>query len=167
MRCPYCAEKNTHVIDTREADQGETVRRRRECDRCGERFTTFERVELRMPRIIKSDDRREAYNENKLRQGLNRALEKRAVDTDKIETSIFNITRQISSTGEREIQSKIIGELVMQELAQLDEVAFVRFASVYRQFQGLEAFKNDVDRLLEEARKQNVSKALEKPIVKD
>lgn len=149
MKCPFCTHAQTHVIDTRESDNGDTVRRRRECDKCGERYTTFERAELRMPKIIKSDQRRELFDEDKLRQGFNRSLEKRPVDADKIELAISTIIHHLSSSGEREVSTTYIGELVMQELSHLDEVAYVRFASVYRSFQTVEAFKEEIAALVD------------------
>ncbi len=150
MRCPFCAAEDTRVVDSRLADNGDSVRRRRECLSCHERFTTFERAELRMPQIIKSDGRREPYNEDKLRAGIYRALEKRPVDTDAVEASILSIQHEILASGEREISSKRIGEWVMEELRELDQVAYVRFASVYRRFQDLDAFSAEVQRLRRE-----------------
>ena len=147
MRCPFCSADDTRVIDSRLGDGGDSVRRRRECLSCKERFTTYERAELRMPQVIKSDGRREAYNEDKLRAGIYRALEKRPVDTDAVEAAILRIQHQILASGEREIDSKRIGEWVMAELTELDQVAYVRFASVYRQFQDLDAFSAEVQRL--------------------
>jgi transcriptional repressor NrdR len=147
MRCPFCSAEDTRVIDSRLGDSGDSVRRRRECLSCKERFTTYERAELRMPQIIKSDGRREAYNDEKLRAGIYRALEKRPVDTDAVEAAIHRIQHQILGSGDREISSKLIGEWVMVELSELDQVAYVRFASVYRRFQDLDAFSAEVQRL--------------------
>jgi transcriptional repressor NrdR len=149
MRCPYCANEDTRVIDSRLGDGGESVRRRRECQGCGERFTTFEHIALQMPQIIKSDGTRERFNEEKLRGGLARALEKRPVGADAIEGVLNRIMRRFTHKGEREIESREIGEAVMQELRDLDEVAYVRFASVYRSFQDLEAFSDEVEKLRE------------------
>jgi transcriptional repressor NrdR len=150
MRCPFCAADDTRVVDTRLADNGETIRRRRECMTCRERFTTFERAELRMPQVMKSDGRREAFVEDKLRTGINRALEKRPVETEAVEAMVQRVIRAILTGGEREIDSKRIGELVMEHLGELDQVAYVRFASVYRSFQNVDAFSAEVDRLKSE-----------------
>jgi transcriptional repressor NrdR len=150
MRCPFCASDDTRVVDTRLADNGETIRRRRECTSCRERFTTFERAELRMPQVTKSDGRREAFVEDKLRAGIYRALEKRPVETEAVEAMVQRVIRAILVSGEREIQSKRIGELVMEQLGDLDQVAYVRFASVYRSFQDVDAFSAEVDRLKSE-----------------
>jgi len=147
MRCPYCASEDTRVIDSRLGDGGESVRRRRECIGCEERFTTFEHIVLQLPQVIKSDGRRERFDEDKLRRGLARALEKRPVDAESIEGAANRIMRQFSHKGEREIQAKRIGEAVMNELRTMDEVAYVRFASVYRSFQDLEEFSDEVQKL--------------------
>lgn len=149
MRCPYCASEDTRVIDSRLGDGGESVRRRRECQSCEERFTTFEHVVLQMPQVIKSDGRRERFDEDKLRRGLARALEKRPVEMEEIEGAVNRIMRCFTHKGEREIAAKMIGEAVMYELRDLDEVAYVRFASVYRSFQDLEAFSDEVEKLRE------------------
>ncbi len=135
-------------MDSRLADNGEIVRRRRECQACNERFTTFERSELRPPQVIKSDATREPFDEEKLRNGIRIALQKRPVDTDAVEAAIHRIMRTLTSSGEREISSQRIGELVMEQLASLDEVAYIRFASVYRRFQDLDAFRHEVERLI-------------------
>ena len=149
MRCPYCSSDDTRVIDSRLGDGGETVRRRRECQSCNERFTTFEHVVFQMPLVIKSDGRREKFDEAKLRRGIMRALEKRPIDSESIEAALNRIMRQFTHKGEREIAVKQIGEAVMNELRDLDEVAYVRFASVYRSFQDLEAFSDEVEKLKE------------------
>ncbi len=150
MRCPFCSDTDTRVVDSRLADEGDSVRRRRECNACGERFTTYERAELRLPQIIKSDGRREPFSEQKLRTGMGRALEKRPVDTEAIEHVIGRIRHKLLASGEREIKSRAIGEWVMEELKDLDAVAYVRFASVYRSFEDLEAFSEEVQRLQNE-----------------
>jgi len=150
MRCPFCTSDDTRVIDSRLADGGETVRRRRECQKCSERFTTFERSELRLPQIIKSDGRREPFTENKLRRGIRRSLEKRPVDTEAVEAAVNRILHQIMVRGERELPSKMIGEMVMRELRRMDDVAFVRFASVYHSFEDLNAFSEQVEQLQNE-----------------
>jgi transcriptional repressor NrdR len=147
MRCPFCAEPDTRVIDSRLVDEGERVRRRRECIACKERFTTYEAAELNLPRVIKSDGRREAFSENKLRTGMLRALEKRPVATEQIEAAVAHIKRQMRASGEREIPSRQIGDWVMEHLRTLDQVAYVRFASVYRSFQDVRAFVDEIKRL--------------------
>ncbi len=150
MRCPFCSADDTKVVDSRFADEGESVRRRRECLSCHERFTTYERAELRMPQIIKSDNRREAFNEEKLRSGMRRALEKRPVDAETVEAALGRIRHELMASGEREISSRRIGEWVMEELKELDQVAYVRFASVYRSFEDLNAFSEELKRLQNE-----------------
>ena len=150
MRCPFCSADETRVVDSRLSDEGDSVRRRRECEVCGERFTTFERAELRLPQIIKSDGRREPFNEKKLLNGLSRALEKRPVDTDAIEKIIGRIRHRLIASGEGEIPARQIGEWIMEELKELDPVAYVRFASVYRSFEDLNAFRDEVQRLQNE-----------------
>ncbi len=150
MRCPFCSAEDTRVIDSRLADDGDCVRRRRECPVCSERFTTFERAELRMPQVIKSDGRREPFREDKLRAGMRRALEKRPVDTAKVDAAVQRIEHRLLAVGEREIPSRQIGEWVMHELKDLDAVAYVRFASVYRSFEDVNAFSEEVKRLQNE-----------------
>ena len=147
MRCPFCGADDTRVVDSRLADEGDQVRRRRRCVACDERFTTYEIAELTMPRVIKSNDGREPFNDDKLRSGIMRALEKRPVAIDRIEAAISRIRKKILLGGEREVSSAIIGELVMDELRQLDEVAYVRLASVYRRFNDIEEFRSMIDGL--------------------
>ena len=147
MRCPYCNAEDTKVIDSRLANEGVAVRRRRECLHCNERFTTFETAELVMPRIVKRDGNRVPFDEDKLRAGIMRALEKRPVATEKIEDAINHIKQRLRGTGDREIGSQIIGEFVMEELRELDHVAYVRFASVYRSFEDVNAFREEIERL--------------------
>lgn len=147
MHCPFCSAVDTKVIDSRLVSEGNHVRRRRECITCNERFTTYESAELVMPRIIKQGGVREPFNEDKLMAGLSKALEKRPVGIDKVEEAITRIKASLRATGEREIQSRDVGEQVMKELRQLDEVAFVRFASVYRSFKDLNEFRQEIDRL--------------------
>lgn len=159
MFCPFCKAEDTKVIDSRMSDDGSSVRRRRECTACNERFTTYETAQLRTPQLVKSDGRREAYNEDKLRAGINRALEKRPVDTEAIEMAIGRLRHKLISSGDREVSSRQLGEWVMDELRELDAVAYVRFASVYRSFSDLDAFGEEVQRLrnepnAEERRKQ-------------
>ena len=147
MHCPFCNADVTKVIDSRLVADGHQVRRRRECLVCHERFTTFEMAELVMPRVIKSNGVREPFNEDKLRNGIQRALEKRPVSTELIEQSINRIKSNLRATGEREIMSKIIGNLVMEELKLLDKVAYIRFASVYRSFEDIREFGEEIARL--------------------
>lgn len=147
MHCPFCENAETKVIDSRLAGEGHQVRRRRECLDCGERFTTFESAELVMPKLVKRDDRREPFDEDKLRAGITRALEKRPVSESQIEAAVGRIIHRLRTTGEREIPSLQVGELVMEELHGLDPVAYVRFASVYRSFQDVEEFREEVERL--------------------
>ena len=147
MRCPFCFAEDTRVIDSRLADEGDAVRRRRECLACRERFTTFEHAELRLPQIIKSDGRREPFAEPKLRAGLQRALQKRPVDAAQVDAVVAFVRRSLMASGEREVASRQIGEWVMEQLRALDKVAYVRFASVYHSFQDLNAFRKEMDRL--------------------
>lgn len=147
MHCPFCSQADTKVIDSRLVVDGGQVRRRRECLSCHERFTTFEVAELLMPRIIKQDGTREPFNEQKLRSGLLRALEKRPVSTESIEATVSVIKQELQATGEREVKSLYVGEKVMEGLRELDGVAYVRFASVYRSFQDVSEFRQEIDRL--------------------
>ncbi len=150
MLCPFCSADETRVVDSRLSEDGDSVRRRRECEVCTERFTTFERAELRLPAVIKSDGRREVFNEQKLRSGLSRALEKRPVDAEAVDKLIGGIRHKLIASGESELSSRQIGEWIMQGLKDLDPVAYVRFASVYRSFQDLNAFHEEVQRLRNE-----------------
>jgi len=147
MHCPFCNFEDTKVIDSRLAGEGRQVRRRRECLKCGERFTTFETPELVMPYVIKRDGRREPFDEAKLRNGFLSALQKRPVQREDIERSIEHIAHHLQTMGEREVQSRLVGDLVMEELRRLDEVAYVRFASVYRSFQDVTEFAQEIERL--------------------
>ena len=147
MHCPFCGHEETKVIDSRLAGEGRQVRRRRECLGCGERWSTFETAELLMPRVVKSDDTREPFDEAKLRAGLLKALEMRAVASEAVDTAVAHVCHRLRSLGEREVPSRLVGELVMEELHALDEVAYVRFASVYRSFQDVDAFREEIDRL--------------------
>ena len=140
MHCPFCFAVDTKVIDSRLVGEGSSVRRRRQCLVCNERFTTFEVAELVMPRVVKSNDVREPFNEEKLRSGMLRALEKRPVSSDDVEMAINHIKSQLRATGEREVPSKMIGNLVMEQLKKLDKVAYIRFASVYRSFEDIKEF---------------------------
>lgn len=147
MHCPFCKAQDTKVIDSRLVAEGEQVRRRRECLNCGERFTTYEGAELVLPRIVKQNGNREPFDERKLRAGLQRALEKRPVSVEDIEAAIVRVKQALRATGERELDSRRVGEVVMNELRDLDQVAYVRFASVYRSFQDLSEFRSEIDRL--------------------
>ncbi len=147
MRCPFCGAQDTKVVDSRLSGGGEAVRRRRVCQACGERFTTYETAELVLPRVVKRDGSREPFDEDKLRGGLLRALEKRPVPMERVEESVNRIKRLLRATGEREVESRLIGEWVMEELRALDQVAYVRFASVYRSFQDVAAFREEIERL--------------------
>jgi transcriptional repressor NrdR len=147
MHCPFCSAEDTKVIDSRLVAEGDQVRRRRECLSCKERFTTFEIAELLMPRIIKKNGTREPFDENKLKAGLLRALEKRPVSIEAIESALNHIKHFLQATGEREVKSVVVGEKVMEQLKKLDEVAYVRFASVYRRFKDLSEFRQEIDRL--------------------
>jgi transcriptional repressor NrdR len=147
MHCPFCSADDTKVIDSRLVAEGNQIRRRRECLSCHERFTTYEIAELLMPRVIKQDGSREPFDESKLRAGLQRALEKRPVSVEDVESAVNHIKHFLQSTGEREISARVVGEKVMEQLRQLDEVAFVRFASVYRRFTDISEFRDEIDRL--------------------
>lgn len=149
MHCPFCNTPDTKVIDSRLSDDGTQVRRRRECIACNERITTFETAELSLPRVIKRDGERTAFNVEKLKSGMLRALEKRPVNTEQIDAALNRILKNIRTSGERELSSKIIGERVMNELRALDQVAYVRFASVYRSFQDIDAFDQEIRKLKE------------------
>lgn len=144
MFCPFCNADDTKVIDSRLMAEGGQVRRRRECVSCRERFTTYEAAELVMPRIIKQNGNREPFDEAKLRAGLQRALEKRPVSLESIESEIGQIKHSLRATGERELDSRVVGELVMEALKRLDQVAYVRFASVYRSFEDLSEFRDAI-----------------------
>jgi transcriptional repressor NrdR len=161
MYCPFCNATDTKVIDSRLASDGNQVRRRRECIACAERFTTYEQAELVLPRVIKSNGNREHFTEEKLRAGMARALEKRPVSAERIETAIAHIKRDLLTKGEREIESRLIGDMVMHELRALDHVAYIRFASVYLSFEDISAFREAIDRLEKEPtpemRKQQIS----------
>ncbi len=147
MHCPFCQHDNTRVIDSRVSEDGATIRRRRECEACGERFSTLETVELKLPAIIKGDGRREHFDARKLRHGFDRALHKRPVSEEQIESSVRAVVHQLRMTTERELASRRVGEFVMAELRKLDHVAFVRFASVYRSFEDVADFREELDRL--------------------
>jgi transcriptional repressor NrdR len=147
MHCPFCGAQDTKVYDSRLAPEGDQVRRRRECTSCNARFTTFEKAELQFPRVIKNDGARENFNEEKVRSGIQRALEKRPVSVENIELAMNHIRRKLMTIDDREIESRAIGEMVMDELEHIDHVAYVRFASVYRDFKDVGEFADEVERL--------------------
>lgn len=147
MRCPFCGAQDTKVVDSRLSGEGDQVRRRRMCVVCKERFTTYESAEINLPRIVKRDGSRVPFDGRKLRSGMMRALEKRPVSTEQIDTAMARIQRRLMSSGESEVPALRVGEMVMDELRQLDQVAYVRFASVYRHFEDVAAFREEIDRL--------------------
>jgi len=147
MHCPFCSATDTKVIDSRLVADGHQVRRRRECAECHERFTTFEGAELAMPRVIKQDGSRQPFDEEKLRGGMLRAVEKRPVSMDQIEQALTKIKSTLRATGEREIKSEMIGNLMMDQLVNLDKVAYIRFASVYRAFEDVCEFGDAIAKL--------------------
>lgn len=153
MKCPFCKSDDTAVLDTRLSDDGDSVRRRRECADCGKRFTTYERVELQMPTVVKTSGYRTAFDVEKIRTGFMRALHKRPVPTQYVDAAIERIEQKILSLGEREIGSRVIGEMVMCELKKMDDVAYIRFASVYEDFQRVDEFREKILEMERPARK--------------
>ena len=147
MYCPFCGHIETKVTDSRLAGEGRQIRRRRECLACSERFTTFETAELVMPMVVKGDRSREPFDESKLRAGMEKALEKRPVPRAQVDEALSRINHKVRTLGDREVPARVVGELVMEELRQLDEVAYVRFASVYRHFEDVEAFHEEIRKL--------------------
>lgn len=147
MYCPFCQHTDTRVIDSRVSEDGATIRRRRECEACGERFSTLENVEIKLPAVIKSDGRRDTFDARKLRAGFDRALQKRPVSEEQIEAAVRAVIHAIRMSGEREIASRRIGEFVMNELRKLDHVGYVRFASVYRSFEDVADFREEIEKL--------------------
>ena len=147
MHCLFCQHDNTRVIDSRVSEDGATIRRRRECEACGERFSTLETIEQKLPAIVKSDGRRETFDARKLRLGFDRALQKRPVSEEQIESSVRAVVHQLRMTTERELESRRVGEFVMAELRKLDHVAYVRFASVYRSFKDVADFREEIEKL--------------------
>ena len=147
MHCPFCQHEDTRVIDSRVSEDGSTIRRRRECEACGERFNTFETAELKLPTLVKSDGRRESFDERKLRTGFERALQKRPVSGEQIDLAMRNVIHALRMSGEREVASRRLGVFVMDELKKLDQVAYVRFASVYRRFEDVADFREEIERL--------------------
>ena len=144
MKCPFCAYGDSKVVDSRLGEDGTLTRRRRECFQCNRRFTTYERVEIALPLVVKKDGRREPFDSEKLKMGIRRACEKRPVSTEQIEKVVGNIEKKIQESGEKEVGASIIGEFVMEELRHLDKVAYVRFASVYRQFKDIAEFVEEI-----------------------
>lgn len=147
MHCPFCQHTDTRVIDSRVSEDGVTIRRRRECEACGERFSTLETIELKLPAIIKSDGRRENFDARKLRAGFDRSLQKRPVSEEQIEAAVRAVVHQLRMTAERELASRRVGEFVMAELRKLDHVGYVRFASVYRSFEDVADFREVIEKL--------------------
>ena len=158
MRCPFCLDPNTRVIDSRLVGEGDQIRRRRECTNCKERFTTYESAELNFPRIIKSDGRREPFNEEKLRAGILRAIEKRPVAMERVEIAVLNIMHKLRATGDREVKSIKVGDWVMEQLRNIDQVAYVRFASVYRSFEDVDDFQGEIAQLIAKKKKRKPKK---------
>ena len=154
MKCPFCNSPDTQVIDSRVSDEGDSIRRRRKCAACNKRFTTYETVELRMPQLVKQDGSRTEFDLDKLRTGFMRALHKRPVATQLVDEAVAGIAQDVLALGEREIESRRIGEMVMRELHRLDEVAYIRFASVYRSFQGIDDFQDAIKEVREPVRKK-------------
>lgn len=150
MKCPYCSHVNSRVIDSRVSKDKAIIRRRRECEQCGRRFTTFERVEMTMPLLVKKDGRREAWERRKMVAGLEKACEKLAVSTSDIDTFVDGIEQKLQDHGGKEVSTAQVGEWVMEALPALNEVAYVRFASVYRQFKDIQTFMEEVSKLLRE-----------------
>src|SRR3954451_15495726 len=142
MKCPFCGGADTQVIDSRVSEAGDSIRRRRRCITCSKRFTTYETAELRLPQVVKTDGTRADFDTNKIRNGFTRALHKRPVPTEEVDAAVDRIVQQVLSLAEREIGSRQLGEMVMQELYKLDQVAYIRFASVYRSFQDVEDFRD-------------------------
>jgi transcriptional repressor NrdR len=154
MKCPYCENEDSKVIDSRHTEDGRAIRRRRECEKCGRRFTTYEKIEEMILMVIKKDGSRQAFDRNKLLNGIIRACEKRPVSIAEMEKIVDDIERGLNNTMEKEVDSKLIGELVMEKLKDIDEVAYVRFASVYRQFTDVNTFVKEVESLLDTKRKR-------------
>ena len=158
MHCPFCQAQDTKVIDSRLVGDGSQIRRRRECELCQARFTTFETADLALPRIIKSDGERQPFNGTKLKAGMLRALEKRPLSSEEVDAVFGNVLTQIRQLGEREIPSRMLGESVMKSLKSVDQVAYVRFASVYRDFQDIEEFAQEISTLSKEKKRSKTSK---------
>ena len=157
MKCPFCGAPDTYVVDSRVSESGESIRRRRRCLTCEKRFTTYENVELRMPQIVKSDGRRAEFDRENLRTGYQRALHKRPVPTELVDQSIERLVQKLLALGEREVASRRVGEMVMGELKRLDDVAYVRFASVYRSFQDVDDFREAIQEVEQSRRRKKKS----------
>ena len=155
MQCPKCHHNNSKVVDSRQADDGRTIRRRRECENCGFRFTTFERIEETPLLVIKNNGTREEFNREKVLRGLVRSAEKRPVTMDQMEKIVDQVERKIRESGESEIPTNLIGEYVMEYLVDLDEIAYIRFASVYRQFKDMSVFLKELQDIVEKAKDKN------------
>ena len=160
MRCPYCESLDTRVIDSRPTEEGHAIRRRRECDGCGKRFTTYEKVEEVFFMVVKKDGSREAFDRNKVINGIVKACEKRPVTMNEIENIVSEIERGLNNMMEKEIESTVIGEVIMEHLKKLDEVAYVRFASVYRQFKDINTFMSEIEKLLRSDKEKEAAKRL-------
>ena len=158
MHCPFCQAQDTKVIDSRLVGDGSQIRRRRECELCQARFTTFETADLALPRIIKSDGERQPFNGTKLKAGMLRALEKRPLSSEEVDAVFGNVLTQIRQLGEREIPSRMLGEIVMKSLKSVDQVAYVRFASVYRDFQDIEEFAQEISTISKEKKRSKTTK---------
>jgi transcriptional repressor NrdR len=151
MKCPFCSYIDNKVVDSRLSKEGELIRRRRECNECGRRFTTYERREEHFPLLVKKDGRREAFDRKKVLVGIQKACEKRPISIDKIEKIVERLEQKLTEAGEKEIDSSVVGEEIMRELHKLDQVAYVRFASVYREFKDINQFMDELKDLLEES----------------
>ena len=159
MKCPYCKADDTAVIDSRESEDGDSVRRRRRCEKCDKRFTTYERVELSMPMVVKSNGHRVPYDREKIRTGFNRALHKRPVPTEYVDQATNRVEQRVLALGEREVSSRVIGEMVMRELKKMDDVGYIRFASVYEDFQRVDDFHEAI----REVKKPGAKRARRRP----
>ena len=153
MKCPYCGQVESHVVDSRQNDEGTAIRRRRECDRCKRRFTTYERIDIVPIMVIKKDQTREIFDINKLRSGIVKACEKRPIALTVIDELVSSIERNLANAPDPEVTSRRIGEMVMEGLKSIDEVAYVRFASVYREFRDIETFRDELNKLLTDLKK--------------
>ncbi|MCG6934099.1 MAG: transcriptional regulator NrdR [Gallionella sp.] len=162
MKCPFCKGDRTQVVDTRESEDGDSIRRRRRCLSCDKRFTTYEMIELRMPQIVKQNGMRSEFDEEKLRTSFKRALHKRPVSAELVDAAIDNVTQKLHALGEREIGSRQVGEMVMKELLKLDKVAYIRFASVYKSFQDVGDFTEAVEAVRKSPARKAASKAARK-----
>ncbi len=151
MKCPFCQHEETQVIDTRVSEEGDSIRRRRRCSKCDKRFTTYERIELNMPVIVKKDGNRTEFDPRKLRASMMLALRKRPVSAEAIDNAIQTVTDKLLTTGEREVPSSRVGELVMRELQNLDKIAYIRFASVYRSFKDVSEFHDVIEEVAQDA----------------